>query len=71
MRIDKEKLSKIAELPDRELWQFIVSTGREHGFSLPDKTPSHEELNKLRAVVSGDGGIKLSDAVKILSKYRG
>ncbi len=69
MRINKQQLDRLVALPDDELWQQIVALGNSHGFKLPEKTPPHEELMKLRGIVNG-GKISLSDAARILNEYR-
>ncbi|MBE6532374.1 MAG: hypothetical protein E7676_02555 [Ruminococcaceae bacterium] len=69
MRIDKAQLEAIAAMPDDKLWATVVSMARGYGFSLPDKTPPHEDLEKLRAAVSADK-INVSDAMRLLNSYR-
>ena len=39
-------------------------------FTLPEKTPSHTDMQKLRGAVNGGGKISVSDAVKILNEYK-
>lgn len=70
MKIDKEKLNSLVELSDDELWRNVVELGRSHGLSLPNKTPSHDELDKLRAIVKDGSRLNMTTAVKLLSKYR-
>ncbi len=69
MRIDKAQLEAIAAMPDDKLWATVVSMARGYGFSLPEKTPPHEDLEKLRAAVSADK-INVSDAMRLLNSYR-
>jgi hypothetical protein len=40
-----------------------------YGFKLPEKTPAHSELEKLRSAVNGTK-LNLSDALKLLNNYR-
>ncbi len=69
MRIDKAQLEAIAALPDDQLWKTVVSMARGYGFSLPEKTPPHEELEKLRAAVNSPK-INVSEALRLLNNYR-
>ena len=69
MKIDQNKIKALAALPDEAMWREIVSAAKRHGFSLPEKTPPHEELEKLRAAVTG-GRMNLTGAIRILDKYR-
>ena len=69
MRINKDKLLELAALPDEALWREIVSVGRAHGFSLPERTPPHEELEKLRDTVRG-AKINVGDAIRLLNNCR-
>ena len=69
MKINREKILELAAKPDAELWCEIVKIASSHGISLPDKTPSHEELEKLRGAVTG-AKFSMGDALKILDAYR-
>ena len=69
MKIDQTKLAAIAAMPDEAMWREIVNAGKKHGFTLPERTPPHEELEKIRAAISG-GRMNLTGAIRILDKYR-
>lgn len=69
MKINKEELERIAALGDDELWQTVVKMAGSYGFKLPEKTPEHSELEKLRSAVNGNK-LNLTDAVKLLNSYR-
>lgn len=69
MKIDQNKLKAIAAMPDDAMWREIVAAAKKHGFELPERTPPHEELEKMRLAVSG-GRMNLTGAIKILDKYR-
>ena len=69
MKIDQNKLTALAAMPDEAMWREIVSAAKRHGFSLPEKTPPHEELEKLRSAVTGVK-FNMGDAIKILDQYR-
>lgn len=69
MRFDKEKLNELVSLPDDELWKRVVEIGRMHGFTLPDKTPAHDELEKLRKIAKDGSKMNVASAMRILGKY--
>ena len=69
MRIDKAQLEAIAALPDEKLWATVVSMAKSYGFTLPEKTPPHEELEKLRGAVNSEK-INVSEALRLLNNYR-
>ena len=70
MRIDTEKIKAMCALPDDALWAEIVRIGAEHGFKLPSSTPPHNDMEKLRAAVSGGARAGLGSALKIIDSYR-
>ncbi len=70
MRVDKEKLSKLLEKNDEELWADVVKMAREKGFELPKAPPPKTEMDKMRSAVSGGGAMDLARAAKILNDYR-
>ena len=70
MRIDKEKMDKLAALPDGELWQEIRKIAQQSGFTLPEKAPSHEELDKVRGAVAGGAKINLAEAIRVVNNDR-
>lgn len=69
MRFDKEKLAELIALPDDELWRTVVSIGKTHGFTLPQKTPPHEDLEKLRKIAKDGAKMNVTAAMRILGKY--
>ena len=69
MKIDRNLLTELTRLPDRELWQTIRQIADEKGIRLPEATPPHETLELLRATVKGNGGLKLGEAVTIINRY--
>lgn len=70
MRLDRDKLMSMVSLPDDELWKMVVEIGKSHGFTLPEKTPPHEELEKLRGIARDGSKLNITGAMKILSKYK-
>lgn len=71
MRLDRDKLLDMVALPDAELWKTIVEIGRGHGFTLPEKAPPHEELEKLRGIVKDGSKMNVASALRLLNKYKG
>ena len=71
MKLDRDKLNELVNLPDDELWKKVVEIGRSHGFVLPEKTPEHSELEKLRSIARDGAKMNVASAIRILSKYRG
>ena len=69
MKINREKILELAAKPDAELWCEIVKIAGAHGIRLPDKSPSHEELEALRAAVTG-AKINVGDALRLIDAYR-
>ena len=70
MRIDKEKLDALAALPDDKLWEQIRDLASANGFKLPEKSPSHAELDKIRTAVAGGAKINLAEAIRVVNNYR-
>ncbi len=70
MRINKEELKRLAEKPDAELWREIILMAKSHGYSLPEATPKHEDIEKIRRALSGSEKISLTDAAKIMNSYK-
>ena len=65
-----EKLRALAALPDAELWAQARQMAAAYGFSLNAEPPSHEELERLRGMVYAGERIRLSDAAKLIDRYR-
>ena len=70
MKIDKEKLAKLLEKNDQELWREVVLLARSKGITLPENPPPKSEMDKMRAAVSHGSTFKLAEAARILDKYR-
>ncbi len=69
MKINKEKIEAITRLPDDEMWREIVSIAKGYGFSIPEKTPSCEELQRIRSIASG-GKINMVEAMKLMNNLK-
>ena len=69
MRFDKEKLEALASLPDDMLWAEIVRIADGFGYALPNETPSHEDLEKLRCAARTEK-INVSEAMRYARQYK-
>ena len=70
MRLDRDKLNELVSLPDEELWKRIIEMAKEYGITMPEKTPEHSELEKLRGIAGDGNKMNVSGALRILSKYK-
>ncbi len=70
MKINLEGLRALCALSDEELWREVRGIAAKHGLNLPEQTPPHSEIEKMREAVSGGGGISLSDAMRLVNEYR-
>ena len=70
MKINKEKLKEYAALNDRELWGAICEMAKKYGYALPEKVPSHAEMEKIRSLMTGDSRLSMSEAVRLLNQYK-
>lgn len=70
MRIDKAKLEALAALPDDRLWAAVRQLAASHGLSLPEGTPPHEELERLRTMAKEADRLSLRDAMRLINAYR-
>lgn len=70
MKIDYEKLERYAALDDESLWSLLRSLGAQHGYTLPQSVPPREDMDKLRSLMRGTTRIGMSEAMKILNKYK-
>lgn len=69
MKLNKEELERIAALNDDELWRTVVTMASSYGFKLPEKTPEHCELDRLRSAVNGSK-LNLTEAIRLLNSYK-
>jgi len=69
MRISKEKIEALLALPDDALWVEAVRLAKSYGITIPERTPSKEEMNKLRDVIGGEK-INTGEALKLINNYR-
>ena len=69
MKFDKTRLMELAALPDEKLWEEIVRIAGTFGYSLPNQTPPHEELEKMRSMVRSDK-INVTEAMRMVNRYK-
>ena len=70
MKIDREQLKKYTELDDAALWKQIRATASEYSYTLPEKQPSKEDMQRIRAIMLGTERIGISEGMKILNSYK-
>ncbi len=70
MRVNKEELKRLASQSDEELWQSISEIAKGHGINLPLNSPDKAELDKIRRAMLGVEKISLTEAMKIVNKYK-
>lgn len=71
MKINKEKLMEMAKLEDSELWREIRNEAAKFGYSLPEKTPSPEEMAKIKSIMKNADKISAGDVLKLMSAFKG
>lgn len=69
MRFDKSQLEALAALPDDKLWCEVVRIAASFGYALPEQTPRHEDLEKMREAVRSEK-LNVTDAMRILNQYK-
>ncbi len=70
MKLSQEQLKRLSALSDAELEREIRRMATEKGLKLPDTKPSHEDLEKLRALLTSDGGFGMMGAMRYYNEYR-
>lgn len=70
MNFDKAKLDALMGLPDEALWGEIRKMAAMHGLKLPEGTPHHTELERLRALCQSDSKINLMQAMRIVNDLK-
>ena len=70
MKLDRETMEKLARSDDATLWGTVQKIAGEKGFRLPEATPPHETMERLRGTLSGNGTLSLSEAVRVIAAYR-
>jgi hypothetical protein len=70
MKINTEKLARLADLNDEELWQSMLGIANSHGQKINAPMPPHEEMERMRRIMRGEERISLGEAMKILNSYK-
>jgi len=70
MKFNKEKLEALAALPDDKMWEEIKKMASERGFELPSEAPPRETVERIRRAMTGAERISLTEAAKILKRYK-
>ena len=55
MKLDRETITKLTEANDETLWETVRGIALAKGFRLPEATPPHETMERLRGTLSGNG----------------
>lgn len=69
MRFDKARLEALAALPDDQLWAEVVRIADSFGYTLPQSTPPHSDLEKMRDAVRSDK-INVAEAMRVVNRYK-
>ena len=70
MKPDRDTIQKLTASDDAALWETVRGIAREKGVRLPEATPPHETMERLRATLSGNGTLSLREAVRVIMDYR-
>ncbi len=70
LKINKEKLARLAALEDGELWQVIKETAQKYGYTLPAEAPRKEDMQKIRSIMSDAEKISTKDILKLMSTFK-
>ena len=64
MKLDRETITKLTEANDETLWETVRGIALAKGFRLPEATPPHETMERLR------GTLSLGEAVRVIAAYK-
>jgi regulator of sirC expression with transglutaminase-like and TPR domain len=70
MKLNQEELKRLSSLSDKRLEEEIRRMAESKGLRLPSASPSHEDLEKLRALLSSENGFGLMDAMRYYNAYK-
>ena len=70
MKINNEKLKKLADLNDAELWKSMLEMAGSHGQRISSPMPSHSDMERIRRIMRGEERISLGEAMKLLNSYK-
>ena len=70
MKFDKELIKTLLKLDDRALWTKIREMAGKYGYTLPEDTPSAENMKKLRSALENAEKINAADLVRLMSVFK-
>ena len=70
MKINNEKLARLADLNDKELWESMLGIAGNHGQKISAPMPPHEDMERIRRILRGEERISLGEAMKLISSYK-
>lgn len=70
MKYDNEKIKRLSAMSDAALWQEIRTMLSGYGIRLPDKMPSHEDMQQLRKAFTLGEGISPMEGARLISEYK-
>ena len=70
MRYDKEKIKQLSAMSDEALWKEIRGMLSSYGIRLPERMPSHEDMQQLRGAFTLGEGISPMEAARLIGEYK-
>ena len=70
MKINREELKEYAKHSDEVLWNEMRGIEAKYGYSLPEKTPPHNDMERVRQIMLGNEKISMSEGMEILNSYK-
>ena len=70
MEINQSTVNKMLAMSDADLWRSIRLIASTSGIKLDNGPAPEAEMEKIRTALSSVTGSEVSEALKILSKYR-
>ena len=70
MQYQPEILAALLSQGDEKLWRAIKSIASTNGITLPQEAPSKEQMQRLRAALSGGANLNLDEAARIVERYK-
>lgn len=70
MRFDANAMAALLALDDAALWAQIRTIAGSAGLALSETPPSHEELERLRAMMRGAGQADMAEAMRTVARFR-
>ena len=70
MKLNKEKIDLLLKKDDALLWQEIINMAQKFGYTLPEKAPSAQNMEKIRTAIENADKLSALDVAKLLSAFR-